>query len=173
MIGIYLAFSQLVMGGHSCLSTTYQPLVHPVKTEIWIVPVTCHHWYCNSAGSAIDLIGVKNVPPSDKPDQAKQDLNLASLCGVKFSTSDLGLKDVPLKVTMDVTKFQIPKLYSELPRAEAVRACLECLRRLMEGRFLHTPVTLKASDENRKWAGEIVKKFNVHDRTKVFYTPAR
>ena len=49
------------IAGESTLTTTYQPLAG--LEQVTIVPVTCHHWHATSAGSAVDLIHVKNVPP--------------------------------------------------------------------------------------------------------------
>ncbi|RYD32831.1 MAG: hypothetical protein EOP87_12135, partial [Verrucomicrobiaceae bacterium] len=94
------ACSLPALAGESALTTTFQPLDTLGGGGIAIVPVICHHWYSSSASSPVDLIAAVNVPPTDNPAEAKEDLNLASVCGVKFSTSDLGDDDVPLKVTI-------------------------------------------------------------------------
>lgn len=171
VVGILSVLLQFAVGGQSALETTYQPLDHFSKSSIWIVPVTCLHWYANSASSAVDLIGVRNVPPSDMPENAKEDLNLASACGVKFSTSDLGLEQAPLQIWLDATKFGIPERFANHSREDIVRACLECLRRCTQGRLNQTAVTLKCGDADREWLMKIVAEFNTCDRSKVFFTP--
>jgi hypothetical protein len=163
-------FSLVLSAGQSALNTTYQPLKNPANEEIWIVPVTCHHWYCNSSSSSVDLIGVKNVPPSDKPDQAKQDLNLASICGIRFSTCDLGASKVVPEVTMDISQLHIPKNYTD-ERTEIIRSCLECLRLCLPELVAMTPVTIEGIDKDKEWIAVIVKEFNAHDRSKPFYAP--
>jgi hypothetical protein len=73
----------IVIAGESALTTTYQPLDGLGSGVVTVVQVTCHHWNAmSSVGSAIDLIDVRNVPPTDNPTQATQDLNLASRCGL-------------------------------------------------------------------------------------------
>ena len=170
IIGTLIAITQAVMAGESLLTTTFQPLDGLGSGQIVIVPVTCHHWYSSSASSAVDLISVPNIPPTDNPEQAKENLNIASVCGVKFSTSDLGDSGVPLEVTMDATKFVIPKEY-DFPRENIIRACLECLRLCLPDKLLKTPVTLKCSDADKLWLKKIVDDFNSHDRKKAFFTP--
>lgn len=169
IMGVLVLFTQVAMAGESTLTTTYQPLAGLGSGGITIVPVTCHHWYSHSASSAVDLIAVKNVPPTDNPSQATDDLNLASVCGIRFSTSDLGAIGVPLEITLDLSKFMIPKRYA-YPREEIVRSSLECLRRCLPKKLFKTPVTLKASNPDKKWMSMIVDEFNSHDRSKVFPT---
>lgn len=161
-------FSMALSAGQSALTTTYQALTNPSSERIWIVPVTCHHWYCSSASSSVDLIGVKNVPPSDMPDQAKEDLNLASICGIDFATCDLGAAAVVPEVTMDISQLHMPKCYMD-QRSEVIRACLECLRRCLPEVVAKTPVTLKGLDHDKEWIAAIVKEFNAHDRSKPFF----
>lgn len=167
-----IALAHFAAAGESALTTTYQPLGGLGSGRIQIVPVTCHHWYCHSGASAVDLIDVPNVPPTDHPKQAKENLNLASACGVGLSTSDLGDPGAPLGITIDLTGFSVTKRFGH-PREDIVRACLECLRRAMPEKLIGTPVTLKASDADLPWADPIVKEFNKHDRKKVFFTPAQ
>lgn len=155
-------------GGQSALTTTYQPLDGLAKAGILIAPVVCHHWYANSASSSVDLIAVRNVPPTDNPTQATEDLNLASVCGVKFSTCDLGVQTITPMITMDATEFQVPKRFSH-PKEEIVRASLECLRLCLPEVLRKTPVTLKCNEENKEWMQKIVAEFNAQPRTKVFY----
>ena len=165
------ACSLSALAGESGLTTTFQPLDTLGGGGIAIVSVTCHHWYSSSASSPVDLIAVANVPPTDNPEQAKENLNLASVCGVKFSTCDLGAGDgTPLKVTMDVTRFSIPARFSH-PREDIIRACLECLRRCLPVKLLKTSLTFEASDLDKEWINAIIEEFNAHDRTKVFYYP--
>jgi hypothetical protein len=171
MSAVLGACSLPAWAGESALTTTFQPLDTLGKGGIAIVPVACHHWYSSSAGSSVDLIAVANVPPTDNPKEAKEDLNLASVCGVKFSTSDLGANDgAPLKVTMDVRKFSVPAQLGH-PREDIVRACLECLRLCLPVKLLKTPVTLEASESDKAWVAPIVEEFNSSDRSKVFFTP--
>lgn len=167
----FIVLANSALAGESALTTTFQPLDGLGSGRIQIVQVTCHHWHANSASSAVDLIDIPNVPPTDNPEQAKENLNLASVCGVKLSTSDLGAVGAPLEVTMDLTKFSIPKRYG-YPREDIVRACLECLRRTLPRKLHGTPLTLKASDADLSWVAPIVAEFNKHDRAKEFYSPA-
>jgi hypothetical protein len=160
---------QSIFGGQSQLETTYQPLDAFTKSEIEIVSVTCLHWYANSSSSSVDLIGVRNVPPSDNPEEANEDLNLASVCGVGFSTSDLGLEQEPLQLTLDATKFNVPKRYSSHAKEDIIRACLECLRLCTPEKLKNTPVTLKCGDADHEWLAKIVAEFNASDRSKVFF----
>ena len=153
--------------------TTYQPLVENSKSSIWIVPVTCLHWHANSASSGVDLIGVRNVPPTDQPEQAKEDLNLASRCGLKFSTSDLGLDQAPLQLILGATEFDVPERFSFFNREDIVRACLECLRLCTPLPLTKTPVTLKCRDADKEWLTKIVIEFNSCDRSKAFFTPQK
>lgn len=162
------ALVQWSLGGQSALTTTYQPLDGLAKAGIMIAPVVCHHWYANSSSSAVDLIAVRNVPPTDNPTQATEDLNLASACGVKFSTSDLGVQPITPMITMDATAFLIPKRFSH-PKEEIVRASLECLRLCLPDVLQTTPVTLKCNENDKEWMQKIVAEFNTEPRSKVFY----
>ncbi len=163
-----VALVQWAAGGQSALTTTYQPLDGLAKAGIMITPVVCHHWFANSASSAVDLIAVRNVPPTDNPAQANEDLNLASVCGLNFSTCDLGVKPITPMITMDATAFQVPKRFSN-PKEEIFRASLECLRLCLPDVLRTTPVTLKCNEENKAWMQKIVAEFNAQPRTKVFY----
>ncbi len=162
---------QVAFGGQSSLETTYQPLDAVSKSDIEIVPVTCLQWYSNSASSSVDLIGIRNVPPTDNPKEANEDLNLASVCGVKFSTSDLGSEQAPPHLTLDATKFGVPERFSNHSKESIIRACLECLRRCIPQKLGNTPVTLKCGDSDKEWLTKIVIEFNTSDRSKVFFNP--
>ncbi len=166
---------QTALAGQSTLTTTFQPLYGHATSDIVIAEVTCLHWYANGVGSAVDLIALRNVPPTDNPEQAKEDLNLASVCGLKFSTNDLGVDSPPL-VVMDATRFVVSKQLGEVDpeslgkfREKIVRASLECLRRCLPTKLAKTPLTLRCGDADREWLGKITEEFNAHDRTKVFF----
>jgi len=169
------ALVQTATAGESDLTKTYQPLTGASTLGIIIAEVTCHHWYANSASHSVDLIQARNVPPTDMPEMAKEDLNLVSLCGLKISMNDLGGGAEPL-VTFDATGFVMPKNFIEGSpdggagfRDRVVRASLECVRRCVEGLPGKTPVTLKCKDADKEWLEKIVAEYNKHDHTKVFY----
>lgn len=154
----------------STLTTTYQPLAGLGSGEVAIVQVTCLHWYVSSATSPVDLIHVRNVPPTDNSKEATEDLNLASLCGLKFSTNDLGdLASVPM-IQFDATKFDVSKSggYS---KDAVVRASFECLRRCLPERLKTTKITLRSKDSDREWISKIVNEFDAASRDQPFYTP--
>ena len=168
-IAIIISIPRALLGGESSLTSTYQPLDGLGSGEITISQVTCHDWYSHSGqATSISLISVPNVPPTNNPKEATENLNLASVCGVRFGSSDIGDPKVALELTIDVTKFVIPKRFGH-PRENIIRACLECLRRCLPNNLRHTPLTLRASDEDLPWVSEIVREFNAHDRTKAFY----
>ena len=164
-----LTRTSLLIGGESSLTTTYQPLDGLGAGTIRICEVPCHDWYSHSGQpTSIGLISVANIPPTNNPKEATENLNLASVCGVQFSCGDI---EQISELTFDATRFAIPKRFNH-PREDIVRACLECLRRCLPDKLLQTPVTLKSSKENNEWLSEIVRQFNEHDRKKVFFTPA-
>ena len=162
-----------LLAGESSLTTTYQPLDGLASTRIHIVPVTCHHWFSSSASSPVDLIAIPNVPPTDNPGEATENLNLASVYGIKFDTSDLGSRTAPLALTLDASNLRNPdgKRFDH-SRETVVRASLECLRRCIPEKLAKTPLTLKANAEDRAWLEKIVAEFNKHDRAKVFFGAA-
>lgn len=167
--GLSSIFLHCAFGGQSALETTFQPLAGASKSEIEIVSVTCLHWYAGSASSGVDLIGVRNVPPTDNPKEANEDLNLASICGVKFSTSDLGVEDAPPQLTLDATKFAVPERFSGFSKESVIRACLECLRLCTPDKLEKTPVTLLCGEADKEWVSKIVNEFNASDRSKAFF----
>jgi hypothetical protein len=170
-IAVLVAMTGALLGGESSLTITYQPLDGLGSGEITISQVTCHDWHSHSGqATSIGLISAPNVPPTNNPKEATENLNLASVCGVRFGTSDIGDPKAALELAIDVTKFVIPKRFGH-PRENIIRACLECLRRCIPDKLRRTPLTLKASDADKPWVNEIVREFNDHDRTKVFYTP--
>ena len=159
-----------MFASESMLTTTYQPLDGLGSGTIKIVPVTCHDWYAMGGNTSTGLISARNVPPTNNPEKAKEDLNLASVCEVHFQTSDIGNPKAALELTFDATRFVVPGRIGH-PREHIVRACFECLRRCLPEELLKTSVTLKCSDADKEWLTKIVTEFNAHDRTKVFFTP--
>lgn len=170
-ISALIAMTLAVLGGESSLTITYQPLDGLGSGDIAISQVTCHDWNSHSGtATAIGLISAPNVPPTNNPEKATENLNLASACGVQFYASDIGDPKAALELTMDVTKFVIPTRFGH-SRENIIRSCLECLRLCLPEKLRDTPVTLKAADSDKPWLSEIVREFNAHDRRKVFHTP--
>jgi hypothetical protein len=170
-IPVLISMTLAVLGGESSLTVTYQPLDGLGSDEIVISQVTCHDWYSQSVtATAIGLISAANVPPTNNPEEATENLNLASVCGVQFHASDIGDPTAASELAMDVTKFAIPTRFDH-SRENLIRSCLECLRLCLPEKLRDTPVTLKAVDSDLPWLSEIVREFNAHDRRKVFHTP--
>ena len=166
-----LLAARVAIAGESALTTTYQPLDGLGAGAVIVVQVTCHHWNAmSSVGSAIDLIHVRNVPPTDKPTQATQDLNLASRCGLRFSTNDLGAAGAVPMILLDATKFDDSKA-GGYPREDIVRASLECIRRCLPEKLRFTKITLSCRDADREWLSMIVSEFDKAARDKPFYEP--
>jgi hypothetical protein len=165
-----LLFIHFARAGEPSLTVTYQPLNGLGAGSIHIAQVTCHDWYSHSGlPTQIGLISAANVPPTNNPKKATEDLNLASVCGVRFH-SDIGDPKAALALRLDATKFAVPDRCA-LPREQIVRACLECLRRCLPDKLRQTPVTLECSDSDKNWLTKIVQEFNANDRAKVFFTP--
>ena len=173
------ALVQTAMAGESTLTKTYQPLHGHSTIGIVIAEVTCHHWYASSASSSLDLIAVRNVPPTDQPEMAKEDLNLASICGLKISLNDQGVQNPPPpEVTLDATRFALGGSLASIPAEEQgevkekiIRASLECVRRSLGTTRAKAPVKLECKEEDKEWLGKIVEEFNAHDRSKEFFIP--
>lgn len=145
----------------SALVRTYQPFGWG---NITIEPVTCYAWNAQSyLGDALRYISAKNIPPNFAK-VSSGDLNLASTSHLFFD-NDNG-PDHSLKLFMKADEFVITEGYS---REDIVKACLECVRRVLPATYLKTPLTFSASPENKEWMGKIVDEFNLHDRSKVFY----
>lgn len=154
--------------GESSLTKTFQPLSGLGAGGIHIVEVTCHDWYSNVSGTtSIGLISARNVPPTNHPQEATSDLNLASACGLKFGAEDL---QTAKELTLDATAFKIDPQYND-SREDILRASLECLRRCLPEPLLKTPLMLKTSPTNAEWIRKIVEEFNLSDRKKVFFVP--
>ncbi len=163
---------RLCWAGESSLTVTFQPLDGLGAGDVVVSQVTCHDWSAHSGmATAIDLISAKNVPPSNNPKEATQDLNLASRCGVGFGASDLGDPKAKAELIMDVTEFDVTK-GGGYEREEIIRASLECLRRCLPEKLVNVDVTLRCVESERGWLEKIVAEFNAHDRTKVFYKQA-
>jgi hypothetical protein len=156
--------------GESMLSTTFQPLDGLGSGTIRIVEVTCHDWYGMSGQpTGIGLISAPNIPPTNNPKEAKEDLNLASACGLRFGCGDV---DSTMELTLEATAFSVPQRFGHSPE-HVLRASLECLRRCLPEKLRRTAVTLKAAGADMEWMGKIITEFNTHDRTKVFFTPTK
>lgn len=170
LLALFSLTLSCVHATESQLTTTYQPLNGLGSGGIFVAPVTCHQWYSSSVAGPISFISAKNVPPTDNPKEANYDLNVASITGLKFSTSDLGDPQVPLTMTLDASKFNLRK--SGLNRKEVLRASLECLRRCTTSeRFAKINLTVKPPEKDAQWLLKIVDEFNKHDRMKVFFKP--
>ena len=156
--------------GESTLTTTFQPLAGLGSGEVAVVQVTCHHWYANSASSPIDLIHLRNVPPTDNPAEATEDLNLASRCGLRITTNDLGAAASVPMILLDASQFDESKS-GGYDKEAIIRASLECLRRVLPAKLAATKVTLKSKDADREWLSAIVEQFNSASRDKPFYQP--
>ncbi len=158
--------------GESSLTITYQPIDGLGSGGICISQVTCHDWNSHSdTATVIGLISAPNVPPTNNPEKATENLNLASVCGVQFYASDIGDPKAALELEMDVTKFTIPKRFGHT-KENIIRSCLECLRLCLPEKLRDTPLKLKANDRDELWLSEIVREFNTHNRRRVFHTPA-
>lgn len=167
-ISVLIAMTDWVFGGESSLTTTYQPLDGLGSGAIIISQVACHDWYSHSGQpTAIGLISAPNVPPTNNPKEATENLNLASVCGLRFGCGDI---ETARELTLDATGFAISRRFDH-PREHIVRACLECLRRCLPEKLRDTPLTLTASDPDKAWLSKIVREFNAHDRKKVFFIP--
>lgn len=167
-ISVLIAMTVWVLAGESSLTTTYQPLDGLGSGAIVISQVACHDWYSHSGQpTAIGLISAPNVPPTNNPKEATENLNLASVCGLRFGCGDI---ETTRELTLDATGSAILRRFDH-PREHIVRASLECLRRCLPEKLRDTPVTLRASEPNKAWLSDIIREFNAHDRRKVFFTP--
>ncbi|MDI1312596.1 hypothetical protein [Prosthecobacter sp.] len=146
----------------SALVRTYQPFG---MDRITIEPVTCYAWNAQIAvDDALLYISAKNEAPNFSKTPVG-DLNLASTSHLSFSNSESGTGR-PMKVVMKADEFVITEGYT---REDIVKACLECVRRVLPEKLRNTPLTFSASPENKAWMSKIVDEFNQHDRSKVFY----
>jgi hypothetical protein len=163
-----LLLASNILAGESSLTVTYQPLDGLGSGEVQVCRVLCHDWYSHSGQpTAIGLISARNVPPTNNPKQATDDLNLASACGLHFSCGDIELVQ---ELFLDATKFKLSEGRG-YEREVIIRASLECLRRCLPPKLIKTPLKLQASEADKAWLTVIVNEFNKHDRSKVFYEP--
>jgi hypothetical protein len=168
---LILVAARVAIAGESALTITYQPLDGLGTGVINVVQVTCHHWNAmSSVGSVIDLIDIRNVPPTDNPTQATQDLNLASRCGLQLSTNDLGASEAIPMIFLDATKFDDSEA-GGYPKEDIVRASLECLRRCLPEKLKATKITLSCRDADKEWLSKIVSEFDSAPRDSPFYEP--
>jgi hypothetical protein len=164
-----LILVQTVLAGESSLTMTHQPLSGLGSGSIHIMRVACHDWYSHSGqATAIGLISAPNVPPTNNPKEATEDLNLASACGLRFWASDIGDPKAPLELFLNAEKFGVPRRF-DYDRDQVLRACLECLRLTLPEKLRATPVTLTCKDSDKAWMDKIVVEFNTHDRAVPFF----
>lgn len=162
---------QVTFAGESSMTMTYQPIDGLGSGKIYIMQVACHDWYSHSGqATQIGLISAPNIPPTNNRKEATEDLNLTSVCGLRFGSSDIGDSKAALELSMNATGFAVPKRFDH-HREDIIRASLECLRRCLPEQLVKTPVTLRCSDLDKQWMEQIVSEFNAHDRSKIFFTP--
>ncbi|MGC6425838.1 MAG: hypothetical protein ACON5H_02440 [Akkermansiaceae bacterium] len=165
---LFILTTSVLLGRESELTVTYQPLNGLGSGSIFVSPVTCHQWYASSVAGPVSFISAKNIPPTDNPERANFDINLASATGLNFSTSDLGAPDAPLTMTLDASQFDIGN--SGWDKTEILRASLECLHRCTaEGRLSTVKLAVKLPEKDAQWIEKIVDEFNNHDRSKPFF----
>lgn len=146
----------------AALVRTYQPFG---MDRITIEQVTCFVWNAQIAvDDALLYISAKNEPPNFSKTPVG-DLNLASTSHLSFSNSESGTSR-PMKLVMKADEFVVTESYS---REDIVKACLECVRRVLPPKERNTPLTFSSSPENKEWMSKIVDEFNQHDRSKVFF----
>lgn len=163
-----LATTCFALADASGLTTTYQPLDGLDVGRIEITKVTCRDGYAASGTpTAIGLISVPNVPPTNEPN-AKENLNLASACGLQFIYFD---NEAIVEVRLDAHAFAIPTRFDDYSREDILRASLECLRLCLPDSLRAKPLILQAKEADKAWMGKIVAEFNKHNRRKVFFTP--
>ena len=161
---IYFCISTYAFAGESSLTKTFQPLDGLGAGEIFIVEVTCHDW-CSHSGqpTAIGLISVKNVPPTNS-EKAVEDINLACSSHIYFGCEDIEA-EVP-NLVMSADNFVAA---GGRPKEAILRASLECLRRVLPAKLLKTALTFTSSLEDREWMSKVVSDFNCFDKSKPFY----
>ncbi len=145
------------------LTQTFQPFDGP--GQIQIVPVMCYDPKALSGlPTGIELITAKNIPPTNAPGPVA-DFNVASTSGIKLSYSE----DRPSHgvVTIDCTNLH--KAESMICTEEqAVRATLECLRRVVGKRLNGMTITAKFKPSGQEDIRKIVAAFTKHPMNKEF-----
>jgi len=166
-IGFLLSAITIAFAGESSLTSTFQPLDGLGSGRITITEVACHDWYSHSGlPTAIGLISAANVPPTNNPKQATENLNLASVCKLVFHyQNDYSTP----QISLDASEFTIPKRFA-YSRIDILRSTLECLRRCLPDDLQSIQVTLRASEDNRQWMSDVIRDFNLHDRRTAFFT---
>lgn len=164
------AFGPTASGTEITIIPTWQPLDGQGNGGIVVSRVPCCNGHAESSTApAIGLISAPNIPPTNDPKRANRDVNLASLCGLVFTTPDLHAEKPELR--LDASAFRLPERGIK-DREAIVRATLECLRLTLPKELLGTALTVKVADADKPWLEPIAAEFNKHDRSKVFYTPA-
>lgn len=159
VLGLWMAAPALAT--EAGLVRTYQPFAWDGLT---IEKVTCYAWNAQSSvNDALRYISAPNVPPNFSKTPV-DDLNVASTSHLFFDSED-GSGELQ-RLFMNADEFEVTKGYE---REDIVKACLECVRRVLPPRMLKMPLTFSASPENKGWMSKIVDEFNRHDRSQVFY----
>ena len=159
------------LAGESTLTVTYQPLDALGSGSIHIAQVTCHDWYSHSGqATQIGLISAPNIPPTNNPKEATENLNLASICGLRIFASAIENPQAAPTLTLDASRFSIPDRVAH-SREDILRSTLECLRRCLPAQLRQVPVVFKCGEADKPWLEAIISEFNAHDRSKVYFTP--
>ncbi|WP_035614951.1 hypothetical protein [Haloferula sp. BvORR071] len=166
-LSLLLSLTGSALAGESSLAKTWQPLMSLGESGLYIREVTCHQWNYPGPGADIHLIGARNVPPTDDPEHAKEDINLASIYGLVFEIG--GADDANPEVTLNTTKMKATSEDGQEWRVRVLRASLECVRRVaVEHKLKKVPLALKANDADKPWLEPIIAEFNKHDLSKPF-----
>lgn len=167
-MGMLSILLQPLFAGESALTKTYQPLDGLGAGRIMVTDVACHDWYSHSGMPiSISLICAPNIPPTNNPKQAKSNLNLAPISGLKLHYTEVG-KDFKYKFTLDARGLQDAKP-QEWNGENVVRATLECLRRCLPEKYKQAQIELLEPEGDVGWLRKIVSAFNKHDRAKTFF----
>jgi hypothetical protein len=161
---IWSACSGLI-AGESGLTQVFQPLDGLGSDAIQIAPVMCHDWYAHAGWfSAIGLITAPNIPPTNAP-KAVDDINLASVFGLKLQYTE----DAPAHgtVTLDCTSLQKPQRVS-CTEQQAVRATLECLRRVAGDHIRSVRVEYRLKSSGQEELRQIIEAFIKHPKDQPF-----
>ena len=147
------------------LTRTFQPFDGLGSDEIQIAPVMCHDWNALSGlPTEIGLITAKNIPPTNAP-KPVGDINIASAFGLKLSYSeDASMHGI---VTIDCTNLHKDESMS-CTEQQAVRATLECLRRVAGKRLNSMTIKSEFKPSGQEDIRKIVAAFIKHPKTKEF-----
>jgi hypothetical protein len=151
------------MAGESMLTQTFQPFDGP--GQILIVPVMCYDPMALSGlPTGIELITARNIPPTNAPGPVG-DFNIASTSGIKLSYS--GGRSSHGIVTIDCTNLHVTESMI-CTEQQAVRATLECLRRVAGKRLNSMTITSKFKASGQEDIRKIVAAFTKHPMDKEF-----